>query len=146
MSIRFKSKGTLNFVIAFALKFYLSFSWRKLGLAFSQRILCCCCCCRCFFFFSLLLLLLLLVLGNLSRFLNGACCKLISVPFQFSKLKRQPDLPLPFPPSVPGQGSSILFADRRNLNEDFIARLCQRATGNRQQAEGQLHIMGQFLI
>lgn len=41
LSIRFKSKGTLNFVIAFALKFYLSFSWRKLGLAFSQRVLCC---------------------------------------------------------------------------------------------------------
>lgn len=41
LSIRFKSKGTLNFVIAFALKFYLSFSWRKLRLAFSQRVLCC---------------------------------------------------------------------------------------------------------
>lgn len=36
LSIRFKSKGTLNFVIAFALKFYLSFSWRKLGI-----FLCC---------------------------------------------------------------------------------------------------------
>lgn len=41
LSIRFKSKGTLNFVIAFALKFYLSFSWRKLRLAFSQRVRCC---------------------------------------------------------------------------------------------------------